>query len=299
MNSLETRMRSANPIPDPRSDFSDDEVAALLTLIRARSTDMDTREAMAPVQSPKPKKRSGLLVAAAAFAAVIVVVGGALWIGNTTSSEPPATTPTTEAPPVTNAESPPPTSAEPAPTTTVPTAADDALAPEQEAFVAQFFEAFNGRDEAALVALASPDARFNSYVLVDAARDLWEQELAWRWAMGEQWTADSCTLAFSGISCQVTIEGGVFRYLESQEAVLRISLNDDVATSVTLTEDLALLIPETQELRAWLQTEHPDQIDTLNATTDNPSPPRITDDAIAAWQELMPAYWAYREAGRP
>ena len=40
MNPLETRMRSANPIPDPRSDFDDGEVAALLTLIRARSTDM-------------------------------------------------------------------------------------------------------------------------------------------------------------------------------------------------------------------------------------------------------------------
>jgi hypothetical protein len=298
MNSLETRMRSANPIPDPRSDFSDDEVAALLTLIRARSTDMDMQELTRPVE-PEQKSKPSWWIAAAAFAAVIVVVGAALLIGNATSSGPAATTPTTEAPPVTDAESAPPTTAETAPTTTVPASDADALTPAEEAFVAQFFEAFNGRDEAALLALASPDARFTSYVLVDASRDLWEQELAWRWAMEEQWTADSCKLAFSGISCQVTIEGGVFRYLESQEAVLRISLNDDVATSVTVTEDLALIIPETQELRAWLESEHPDQFDTLNATSDNPSPPRITDDAIAAWQELMPAFWAFREAGRP
>ena len=295
MNSLETRMRSANPIPDPRSDFSDDEVAALLTLIRARSTDMDMQELTRPME-PEPKRKPSWWIAAAAFAAVIVVAGAALLVGNATSSEPSAMTPTT---------------AETATTTTVQVGAADALTPAEEAFVAQFLEAFNGRDEAALLALASPAAKFTSYVTVDPVRafagdlDLrvdrrvWEQELAWRWALDEEWTAESCEVAFSAISCQVTIEGGAFRYVELQEAVLRIALTEDVATSVSLTEDPGVLNPETQELRAWLESEHPDQVDVLIAITDTLSQWRITDEAIAAWQELMPAYWAYREAGRP
>lgn len=295
MNSFETRMRSANPIPDPRSDFSDDEVAALLTLIRARSTDMDMQELTRPME-PEPKRKSSWWIAAAAFAAVIVVVGAALLVGNETSSEPPATTPTTEAAPPTTEALPP---------------AEGGLAPAQEAFVAQFLEAFNGRDEAALLALTSPAAKFTSYVTVDPVRayagdlDLrvdrrvWEQELALRWALNEEWTAESCKVAFSAISCQVTIEGGAFRYVELQEAVLRIALTGDVATSVSLTEDPAVLNPETQELRAWLESEHPDQVDVLIVRTDTLSQWRITDEAIAAWQELMPAYWAHREAERP
>ena len=112
MNPLETRMRSANPIPDPRSDFDDGEVAALLNLIRARSTDMDMQELTRPVE-PEPKPKPTWWIAAAAFAAVIVIVGAAVLLTRPTSDVAPATeTPTTEA--------------QSLPTTTVAAASEDA-----------------------------------------------------------------------------------------------------------------------------------------------------------------------------
>ena len=175
--------------------------------------------------------------------------------------------------------------------TTVP---DNALTPEEEAFVAEFFGAFNTQDEAALLALVSPDAKFTSYLIAEEVPDVWAKELAWRWALGEEWSPDSCSLSFSAISCRVTITGGLFRFLESQEAVLRMSVADGVATNVSLKEDLTVLIGAGAEVLAWLEAEYPDKVATMNAVGE-PPPPRLTDESIALWQELMPDFWAQRE----
>ena len=195
-------VRAANPVPDD-TPLTDDELSAVLLLAQQRSGDMDVKELTRESESDGNSTRSGLLVAVGAFAAVAIIVAGVALVLNRSSEDaPPVTTPSTTiadaAPTTTIADTAPTTTvAEAAPTTTL---ANDALGPEEEVFVGDFFEAFNARDEAALVAMASPDAKFTSYVIVDASRELWEQELAWRWAMDEQWTAESCKSEFSAIS---------------------------------------------------------------------------------------------------
>lgn len=94
MTSLETRMRQANPIPDAQAEFGGDEIAALLTLTRARSTDMDVKDMTRPVV-PDEKPRRGWLIAGAAAVVVIVVVGAVLLLDRRTDDVAPATTPST------------------------------------------------------------------------------------------------------------------------------------------------------------------------------------------------------------
>lgn len=94
MTSLETRMRQANPIPDAHAEFGDDEIAALLTLTRARSTDMDVKE-MTTAVTPDEKRSRGWLIAVAAAAVVVLVVGAVLLLSGGTDDVAPATTPST------------------------------------------------------------------------------------------------------------------------------------------------------------------------------------------------------------
>ena len=94
MSSLENRMRQANPIPDADVEFGDDEIAALLTLTRARSTDMDVKEMTTPV-TPDEKRSRGWLIAVAAAAVVVIVVGAVLLLSGGTDDVAPATTPST------------------------------------------------------------------------------------------------------------------------------------------------------------------------------------------------------------
>lgn len=102
MSEIAGLMRSANPVPDPSSAIADDELDALLLLIRARSTHVDVKETLAPVEAEKPNRN--WVIAVATFAAVIVVIGVAVLLAPVRNDSPPATTPpTTRAVPPTTA----------------------------------------------------------------------------------------------------------------------------------------------------------------------------------------------------
>ena len=172
-----------------------------------RSMDMDTKEAMAPVQSPKPKKRTGLLVAAAAFAAVIVVVGAALLFGNTTSSEPPATTPTTtavqeatttEATTTTLAGT---TSDDAATTTTVPT-----LDAEAVAFINEYADLLNRGEHQAAADMVVAAEQWDAPGETDAERELWTRTfLEINSDLDAEYSVDECRALASGTTqCRLT-----------------------------------------------------------------------------------------------
>jgi hypothetical protein len=72
MNDIQTLMRSANPIPDAKQEFTNDEVKALLTLTMTRSGDMQTTQPQG-AEPPHKQRRSGWVIAAATFPLVIAV----------------------------------------------------------------------------------------------------------------------------------------------------------------------------------------------------------------------------------
>ncbi|MGI9529345.1 MAG: hypothetical protein ACR2NG_06495 [Acidimicrobiia bacterium] len=116
MNDIQTLMRSANPIEDAQTEFSQDEVDALLLLTQQRSGDMDTKQTLVPVKQPERQTRNGWLVAAATFAVVLVVIGSVWLLSRDSETDvPPATTPPTTqaAPPTTEAQALPTTTAAP------------------------------------------------------------------------------------------------------------------------------------------------------------------------------------------
>lgn len=284
MTEIGPLVRSANPVPDDSRQLTDDELGAVFLLVERRSGDMDAKELIRPIEPDKKPRRSGLLVAVGVFAVVVIGgVGIAFFLPSSTPSAPPATSPvTTQAPAPSTSTS-----------TTVADASvtDDALTPYEETFVADFMTAFNAHDEASLMAVVTPDTNTTSYLLNEAAPSEWAKELAWRWALDEEWTAQSCKLAFSAISCQLTISGGWFEHLGPQTANLRMTVDGGVITSLTLREDLAVLIPGAAEFRAWMESAHPDDLAIINASGE-PPPPRLTDESIALWPILIAEFEA-------
>lgn len=105
MSDIQTLMRSANPIPDVRAEFGQEDLNAVQLLTQQRSGDMDLKETPAPVV-PEKQNRRGWFVAAAAFGGVILVLAVAVLLARSTDEAPPATTPPTTqaAPPTTEAE---------------------------------------------------------------------------------------------------------------------------------------------------------------------------------------------------
>jgi len=95
MTSIETLMRDSNPILDPTTDFSVEEIQAFDLLVRTRSGSMDVQELTKPVE-PEKRQRSLWLVAAAAFVVVIVVIGAAMLLASPAENLPPATEPVAE-----------------------------------------------------------------------------------------------------------------------------------------------------------------------------------------------------------
>ncbi len=82
MSSIQNLMWDANPIPDPGSEFSDDEIGALLLLTRTRSTGMGMTETLRPTEPEKERNRRGWFAAGVSFAAIIAMVGGGLWFAS-------------------------------------------------------------------------------------------------------------------------------------------------------------------------------------------------------------------------
>jgi len=144
----------------------------LLLLTQSRSGNVEVQEVTKPVE-PKERPRRGWLVAAAAFAAVIVVIGVTPLIGRSATELDPAAPPTTQAAPPTTVAVPPTTvpvveeEAVEAPPTTV-AVVEDVLSAEDQAFVDSLVDGFNSADKESVLALASPSAKYTSYILQEA-----------------------------------------------------------------------------------------------------------------------------------
>ena len=148
MTDIGQMVRSANPVSDD-STLTDAELDALLLLVDTRSGTMETKERLAPIKAPTPK-RTPWLVAAAAFV-VVLVIGAAVLLTlpggeETDPAEPTRTTaaptPTTTAPETTIAAS---NEQEPPVETTESFAASEA-SPDQLAMAQQLTDARNAGD---------------------------------------------------------------------------------------------------------------------------------------------------------
>jgi hypothetical protein len=95
MTSIETLMRDSNPMMDPSTEFSEEEIQAFDLLVQSRSGNMDVQELTKPVD-PEKKQRSGWLIAAASFAVAIVFIGAVTLLANTAENLPPVTEPVAE-----------------------------------------------------------------------------------------------------------------------------------------------------------------------------------------------------------
>lgn len=81
MSDIAQLMRAANPVPDPATALTNDELNALLLLTQTRSGNMDVKSPETPGGQEKKEYR-GLLVAAATFAVIVVVAGIGLMVAN-------------------------------------------------------------------------------------------------------------------------------------------------------------------------------------------------------------------------
>lgn len=182
MTSIETLMRDSNPMMDPSTEFSEEEIQAFDLLVRSRSGNMDVKQVETPSGQEK-KRYPGWLVAAAAFAAVVVVGFGIGLVFNagSDSSTDVIDTPTTTTQPAT------------ATTVPLPFTADQALAVAED-----YFAEFNAGGSEAVMALFTPDATFTVRLIGDQAeptlRAFWEERLVWNMAQGTIMTPHECAV---------------------------------------------------------------------------------------------------------
>jgi len=297
MSDIVTMMQAANPVPDSKAALTDDEFNALLLLTQSRSGNVDVQELTKPVEPEKKSRNRGWLVAAAAFAVVIVALGATLLLGRSATDLEPAAPPTTQAAPPTTVAATPTTvpvveeETVEAPPTTV-AAADDAVSADDQAIIDEYITAFNAADADTIMALMSPSAKVRSFTLFDSPPDVWRSELAWRWALDEQWAIDGCSPSFGAVVCQLTVTGGWADALGAQDAVLRLIITDGVFTSLSLNEDLPVLIPYGFGLADWIAAEHPAELDLMLTAGNEPMAPRLSDESIALWVELLPEWQA-------
>jgi len=300
MSDIATMMQAANPVPDSKAALTDDEFNALLLLTQSRSGNVEVQERTKPVEPERKSRNRGWLVAAAAFAVVIVALGATLLLGRPEAELPAATTPTTTqaVTPTTQAVTPTTVaeaaeSAEEATPTTV-AAADDAVSPGDQAVIDEYITAFNAADADAVLALMSPSAKVSSNVanLNESAPDVWRNVLAWRWALNEQWAVASCNTSFGAVVCQLTVTGGWVDALGAQNAVLRFIITDGVVSSLSVNENLAVLIPYATGFVDWVAAENPAEYDMMFTPVGSPPAPLFTEESIALWVELIPQWQA-------
>jgi hypothetical protein len=292
MTSIETLMRDSNPMMDPSTEFSEEEIQAIALLTRTRSGNVDVQELTKPVE-PEKKRYNGWLIAAAAFAVVMVFIGAAMLLANPADEIPPATTPpTTQAVTPTTQAAPPTTvvAVEEATATTV-APVDDTLSAEDQAFVEDLVAAFNEGDEEAVLEFFAPSASFTTIVQPDSGVEGFRDELVYRWALNAVWEMQDCKIEFSAISCQMlvskdTYPGGPL------PAELRLIVDDGVITSFTLIEDKVTILPTITAFFEWVDDNHPGSLRQMSWGSGNPPLPLLTEESIALWIELLPQYRA-------
>ena len=252
MTSIETLMRDSNPMVDPSTEFSEEEIRAFDLLVRTRSGNVDVQERTKPVE-PEKRQRRGWLVAASAFAAVIVVIGAVMLLGNTAEELPPATTPpTTQAvTPTTQAVT--PTTQVLTPTTVAALSGQPSVDPEAVAFLEGYFEELNAGDIDAAVSLFDGYSAAGNSVVQRIA------EVTHGVAMESIWDLGECQVLGGGItSCAVSrlsehdpgypnaVEYSISLRIESGELATFIHGNTDIES--TLAEN---------EFAVWMQENHP------------------------------------------
>lgn len=269
MSSLETRMRQANPIPDARAEFGDDEIAALLTLTRARSTDMDVKEMTTPV-TPDENRRRGLLIAVAAAAVVVLVVGAVLLLGGGTDDVAPATSPST--------------TLDASPTTTGPVdqdreAAADEESPTTTAFVApeldaeaaavieDIFEDLNAGDIDAAVA-----RMFEADEVISTAQGFeidQRDAVAGRWAYGVEIESTfevlGCTTTTAGLTrCEIARTSPFdFSSLDPVLSVIQARLVDGRVSYMRVEPIPGAWNATEDAFLDWVEGTHPDALKSL------------------------------------
>jgi hypothetical protein len=254
MNSVDSVMRSANPIPDPQMDIDDAAIQSLLTLTLTRSTDMDVKEVTRPVHKQE-KQPNRWWMAAVAFAVVIVAVGVAVLLIPNGSDSPPATTDVSP--------------------TTVPQASETsttlAASPESDvrvmtaamlAYTLAAPEAYNTGDVEAFAELLAPG--FVRYAKgapdLTLSADQILDELVNMHAQQSTVEIGECRPSLNSMTCTTTISGPV------EEALYQIPIrstdtvyfNDDGKVTKIETGLPAVDFNQIEVFRAWMKATHPE-----------------------------------------
>ena len=290
-------LREANPVPHEESlPTGAWDSSVLLDVIDERNDWMDTKQLTRPPE--RTTSNRGWAIALMAAAAVIVIGAVTAVMAGSGGEE---LAPSTEEPPVTvtTPESAPPPEAS-APTTAAPIAeakADTsaALSAPDQALVVQLVDTFNARDEAGIMALFAQNASVYNNLSWDTDIDGFAAEFPWRWAMGEQWDIVSCQ-QLSTISCTFTTSNDATTYrFGPVTTATRIEVADGRIVNLTLNESMTVIEPTLVPFYEWVDANHPGKLDQMRVEASSPGSPKLDEQSIALWLELLPMYKA--EAG--
>lgn len=197
MTDIGRLVREANPVLDESTALTDDELTALLLLAESRSTDMDVKELVTPVE-PEPPRQRGWLMAAASFALILLIVGATIVVGGSDAAAPPA------------AEDAAPTATAVSPTTTPAAVIDEsAVAPEVQEVLDAFLLAVNSGDEAAVSSLIAPGFEYTQSDGEFPKREWWSGSLAYLALEGATFSFEECRSDGNGAVCTESWNGEV------------------------------------------------------------------------------------------
>ncbi len=281
MTSIETLMRDSNPMMDPSTEYSGEEIQAFDLLVRSRSGNVDVQELNKPVE-PEKKQRSGRLIAAASFAVVAALVGAVTLLANRADELPSATTAVTPQPPTTVAPS-------------QPFTVDEALAV-ADAYLA----ALETSDVDAARGLFASDAMISGGL--EGFLEDWEVVGAWVSAQGAVVTVEECVAvqrdgARIDVTCEYTDHQYIARAVGAPPVPWTVTIRFDEDGKIhSLSEKFGPPDYRTVNtpFNSWMQANHPDDADKVDCCAGD------TVEESVARGELRSAYadlWvAYLEA---
>lgn len=290
MSDIQTLMRSANPIEDARTEFSQEDLDALLLLTQHRSMDMDAKQLTRPPE-PDRRNRRGWLFAAAAFAGVIVVLAAVAWMTRSPSEVPPATSPTTT---VDAAPETPTTTVDAATGTTTPPTTEvtsTTIAPTDEAAVAYaeaLVAAMNDGDTEAIRLVFGQAAGVVSSDTADDDDRARETGRFTAWALLDS-TAEivGCTTLSSGPTrCEITRTSPFDASSESSQGLVFLIITDPAGDVDRLRIDFGAgsWLAVESAFGEWVRDTEPDAY--VPMFVDFSDPERTAE----LWRDLYPAW---------
>jgi len=275
MRSVESLVRDANPIPDATTQFSKEDVAALLHLTREGNGDMDTREVRPTKPQQEKKSRSGWFVAGGAFASIVgvAIIAALLARGG---SDPAVTTP-----------SPTSTTSSTTATTTIPIidAADIA---------SSFLQARSAYDTDAAVASVASDAVIDIGPAQDVAT--LPQEMRWQEASGLLGTNEGCQAdtATSGndtaVTCLVRVESPILEANGSDPIrfTYEFLVSDGLISSATLADLGSYSTDIWEPFHDWVLAHRADSYRSMFAA--GGTTVILSDESIDLWRRFTDEY---------